>query len=106
MRTPSSRPRSRRFGAILVLLLLTAAMWFAVSGLAGANTNAGTHASAKLTLKRGDPATVRGTGFTAHKAVRVKLVAAQTLVRHPVANEIFLSVDRHTRSVPPDPDGA
>ena len=36
------------------MLLLTAAMWFAVGGLAGANTNASSHGSAKLTLKRAE----------------------------------------------------
>jgi hypothetical protein len=86
MRTPSSRPRPRRFGAIVVLLALTAAILVGLSGLAGASTSATTHRGAKLTLKRTDPATVRGTGFRAHKAVSVKLVAARTLVRHPVTN--------------------
>jgi hypothetical protein len=84
MRTPSSRARPRRFGAILALLLLAAAASVAISGLASANTK--THRAARLILKRTNPATVRGTGFRAHKAVRVKFVSAQTVVRHPVTN--------------------
>ena len=84
MRTPSSRPRSRRFGAILVLLLLAAAASVAISGLASASTN--THHGARLALKRTNPATVSGTGFKAHRAVRIRFVSAQTFVRHPVAN--------------------
>lgn len=84
MRTPSSRPRSRRFGAILVLLLLAAAASVAISGLASASTNS--HHGARLALKRANPATVSGTGFRAHKAVRITFVSAQTFVRHPVTN--------------------
>lgn len=85
MPTPSSRARSRRFGALLVLLLLAAAASVVISSLASANTNS---RRAKLTLKRTYPATVSGTGFRAHRAVRVKFVAAQTLVRHPVTNGV------------------
>ena len=84
MRIPSSRARSRRFGAILILLLLAAATSVVISGLASAKTHS--RGGARLTLKRTYPATVSGSGFKAHRAVRVKFVGAQTFVRHPVTN--------------------
>ena len=84
MRTPSSRTRPRRFGAVLALLLVVAAASVAISGLASANTK--TRRGARLMLKRTNPVTVSGTGFKAHKAVRVKFASAQTFVRHAVTN--------------------
>ena len=84
MRTPVSPPRPRRFGATLALLLLACAAVIAASSLASANT--GRHRTAKLVLKRRDPATVSGTGFKARHRVRLKFVAARTYVRRPVTN--------------------
>ena len=85
MRTPMSRSRFRRSGAVLVLLVLAAAASAAATGLASANGN---HRATKLVLTRSDPATVRGTGFKARSQVRVTYVGAQTFVRHPVTNSL------------------
>jgi hypothetical protein len=84
MRTAFSRPRPRRFGAILALLLLAAVASIAVNGLANASTGSG--GTARLVLKRHDPTTVRGTGFKAQARVRVTFRGAQTFVRRPVTN--------------------
>lgn len=84
MRTPSSRSRFRRPGAILALLVLAAAAWIAATGLASANTSG--HRAAKLALVGHDPASVRGTGFEPRTRVRVTFDGTQTLVRRPVTN--------------------
>jgi hypothetical protein len=84
MRTAFRRPRPRRFGAVLALLLIAAAGSIAVNGLASASTSSG--GAAKLVLKRDDPATVSGTGFKPRARVRVKFVGTQTFVRRPVTN--------------------
>ena len=81
MRTPSSRSRFRRPGAILALLVLAAAAWIAATGLASANTSG--HRAAKLALVGRDPATVRGTGFKPRTRVRVTFDGTQALVRRP-----------------------
>jgi hypothetical protein len=86
MRTPSSWSRSRRSGAVLVLVVLAAATWSAVTGLASATTSG--HRAAKLVLKAHDPATVSGSGFTARSRVRVTYDGAETFVRRPVTNSI------------------
>ena len=84
MRTPSSRSRFRRPGAILALLALAAAAWIAATGLASATTSTSAHRAAKLALVSHDPATVHGTGFKPRTRVRVTFDA--TLVRRPVTN--------------------
>jgi hypothetical protein len=86
MRTPSSRSRSHRTGAVLTLLVLAAAAWVAATGLASANTSG--HRAAKLVLRSGDPAIVDGTGFKPRSRVRVTFVGAQTFVRRPVTNSL------------------
>ena len=82
MRTPSSRTRFRRPGAVLALIVLAAAAWVAATGLASATTSS--HRAAKLALVGNDPATVRGTGFKPRTRVRVTFDGTQ--VRRPVAN--------------------
>jgi hypothetical protein len=84
MRTAFSQPQRHRFGAVLALLVLAAAAVIAVNGLASASTtksNAG-----RLVLKRDDPATVSGTGFTPQARVRVTFVGAGKFVRRPMTN--------------------
>ena len=86
MRTPLSRPRPRRFGPVVALLLLAAVAVIAANGLASASTSgAGT---ARLVLRQHDPATVRGTGFKPLTRVRVTFVGAQTIVRRPMTNAL------------------
>ena len=82
MRTPSSRTRFRRPGAVLALVVLAAAAWIAATGLASASTSG--HRAAKLALVGHDPATVRGTGFKPRARVRVTFDGTQ--VRRPVTN--------------------
>ena len=88
MRTAFSRPRPRRFGAILALLVLATVASIAANGLASASTTSG--GAARLVLKQHSPATVRGTGFTPRTRVRVTFrvtfVGTQTVVRRPVTN--------------------
>jgi hypothetical protein len=86
MRTPSSRSRFRRPGAVLALLVLAAAAWIAATGLASANSSS--HRAARLVLKRNDPATVSGTGFKPRSRVRVTFVGAQTFVRRPATTTL------------------
>ncbi|HUA06779.1 MAG TPA: hypothetical protein VMB27_22925 [Solirubrobacteraceae bacterium] len=84
MRTAFSRPRPRRFGALLALLLIAAVASIAVNGLASANTGSG--GVARLVLKRQDPATVGGTGFKPDARVRVTFAGAGKFVRRPMTN--------------------
>jgi hypothetical protein len=84
MRRAFRRPRPRRFGAILALLLGVAVASIAVNGLASASTSKGN--AGRLVLKREDPATVSGTGFKPRARVRVTFVGTQRFVRRPVTN--------------------
>jgi len=87
MRIALSRPRSRRFAAILALLVLAAVASIAANGLASASTS-GSRGKARLALKRYDPATVSGTGFKPRARVRVTFAGAQTFVRRPMTNSL------------------
>jgi hypothetical protein len=75
------------------VLALAAAAWIAATGLASANTSG--HLG-KLVLKSQDPATVSGSGFRAHKRVRVTFVSTRTFVRRPMTN----SLGRFTTTFP------
>ena len=77
MRTAFGRPRPRRFGAVLALLLVAASASIAANGLASASTSSG--AAARLVFKQRNPATVSGTGFKPRTRIWVTFVGTQTV---------------------------
>lgn len=77
------RPRALRLAISLTALCGCGALAIG-AGAAGA---AGTVSSKRsLVLSRRDPAVVRGSGFRAHRRVRVTLVAGHVYVRRPLPN--------------------
>lgn len=77
------RPRALQLAIALAALCGCAALAIGATSAGAAGT-----ASHKrsLVLSRRDPAVVRGSGFRAHRRVRVTLVVGRAYVRRPLAN--------------------
>jgi hypothetical protein len=84
MQLPMTSSRRRRLVAAIVTSGLIAVA--AIVGIASASTDQAKRSGPSLRMIRGNPATIRGRGFTPHRRVHVRLMMGRTMSRRPLAN--------------------